>query len=372
MKKIIGFALLLSLGACAEKQQNGKKLVVDGTVKNTAAATIYLEENTPNGRPTILDSAQLSKDGTFELQTRAKEENLFQLRLQGKLAPFAFFINDAEKIKVAADLKDSAQPYTVSNSPASKALLSFDQTMYEKGMQLFSEGSRMDSLRKAGTPDSLLGAAYARVAQTANELKAYTQDFIAKSNSPVLALYALSSYQNTAGNLGLQGFSKMEMRELVNNAAAKFPNHTALQNVKKSMPSSQAKDFTQPDVNGNPVSLSQFRGKYVLVDFWASWCQPCRMDNPNVVKAYNEFKDKNFTILGVSLDQNKEAWQKAIQQDGLAWTQVSDLKFWSNEAAALYGVEAIPYNVLVDPEGNIIAENLHGDEIMQTLRKVVK
>jgi thiol-disulfide isomerase/thioredoxin len=110
----------------------------------------------------------------------------------------------------------------------------------------------------------------------------------------------------------------------------------------------------------------------VLVDFWASWCQPCRIDNPNVVKAYNEFKDKNFTILGVSLDQNKDAWLKAIQKDGLTWTHVSDLKFWDNAAAVLYGVQSIPYNVLVDPNGNIVAENLHGEEISNTLRKVLK
>ncbi|HEU4902282.1 MAG TPA: TlpA disulfide reductase family protein, partial [Flavisolibacter sp.] len=130
--------------------------------------------------------------------------------------------------------------------------------------------------------------------------------------------------------------------------------------------------FTQLTPSGQSVSLADYRGKYVLVDFWASWCQPCRQDNPNVVKAFHAFKDKNFTILGVSLDQNKDAWQKAIQQDGLAWTQVSDLKFWDNAAAVLYGVQGIPYNVLVDPNGNIIAENLHGEEIIQTLQKVIK
>lgn len=372
MKKIIALALVAGIASCKGQQQGGQKLEVDGVVKNTTAQTIYLEENAPSGRPTIIDSAKLKSDGSFEMSTTSKEESLYQLRLQGKMVPFAFFINDEEKIRIKADLKNTAQPYTVENSPASEALLSFDKTSYEKGMQLFTEGSKVDSLQKAGAPDSLVSSAYVKVQQTASELKDYTQDFIARSKSPILTLYALSSYQNTASNLGIKGFSKMELKDLVENTASKFPNHTALQNVKKSLPSAQAKDFTQPDVNGNPVSLSQFRGKYVLVDFWASWCQPCRMDNPNVVKAYNEFKDKNFTILGVSLDQNKEAWQKAIQQDGLVWTQVSDLKFWNNEAAALYGVEAIPYNVLVDPNGNIVAENLHGEEIVQTLRKVIQ
>ena len=125
----------------------------------------------------------------------------------------------------------------------------------------------------------------------------------------------------------------------------------------------EALDFTQNDVNGNPVSLSSLRGKYVLIDFWASWCKPCRMENPNVVKAYQKFSNKNFTILGVSLDQEKELWIKAIEKDKLTWTQVSDLQFWNNAVAVMYHVQGIPQNFLVDPNGKIIARNLRGEEL---------
>ncbi|TDX00954.1 TlpA disulfide reductase family protein [Dinghuibacter silviterrae] len=131
-------------------------------------------------------------------------------------------------------------------------------------------------------------------------------------------------------------------------------------------------DFTQNDVNGNPVTLSSFRGKFVLVDFWASWCGPCRMENPNVVRAYQEFKGKNFTILSVSLDQAKEAWVKAITDDGLTWTQVSDLKYWNNAAAQLYNISSIPQNMLVDPKGRIIARNLRGEELEVKLKEVLQ
>jgi peroxiredoxin len=134
-----------------------------------------------------------------------------------------------------------------------------------------------------------------------------------------------------------------------------------------------APDFTQADVNGVPVKLSSFRGKYVLIDFWASWCGPCREENPNVVRVFNKYKEKNFTVLGVSLDKQsgRADWLAAIKSDGLNWTQVSDLKFWNNAAAALYYVSSIPANFLIDPNGKIIAKDLRGDDLDAKLKEVL-
>jgi len=132
-----------------------------------------------------------------------------------------------------------------------------------------------------------------------------------------------------------------------------------------------APDFTMNDAEGNPVALSSFKGKYLLIDFWASWCGPCRRENPHVVELYAEFKDKGFDILGVSLDQKKDAWLKAIEDDKLTWNHVSDLKGWGNEAAKLYAVSGIPHTVLLDKEGKIIAKNLRGDDLRNKVAELL-
>jgi peroxiredoxin len=131
-------------------------------------------------------------------------------------------------------------------------------------------------------------------------------------------------------------------------------------------------DFSQSDTAGNPVNISAYRGKYVLIDFWASWCRPCRQENPNVVAAFDKFKNKNFTIVGISLDQNKKAWVDAIKMDGLNWSQLSDLKGWSNQVAAIFKITSIPQNLLLDPEGRIIAKNLRGGALHGRLSSLLK
>ena len=133
---------------------------------------------------------------------------------------------------------------------------------------------------------------------------------------------------------------------------------------------SEAPNFTQESIEGKQIELADYKGKYVLVDFWASWCGPCRKENPNIVKAYNKYHNSGFEVLGISLDDDRTNWQRAIDKDKLTWTHVSDLKGWRNEVAMLYGVNSIPHSILVDPDGIIMGNNLIGEELQEKLEEI--
>jgi len=203
--------------------------------------------------------------------------------------------------------------------------------------------------------------------------KAALKVFILSNPDSYLSLLALYS-------VGGPSPDPTEIDPLFNSLSDALKNTETAKVLKKSLDvlrntaiGVMAPDFSQNDVNGAPVTLSSFRGKYVLLDFWASWCGPCRQENPNVVKAYTKYKDKNFTILSVSLDKpdGKASWLAAIQNDGLSWTQVSDLKFWNNQVATLYSISSIPANFLIDPTGKIIAKDLRGDDLENKLEEVL-
>ena len=191
-------------------------------------------------------------------------------------------------------------------------------------------------------------------------------------NSPI-ALYAVNQYAGWDINAEEVGPLFAALPAATQQSASGKNLNDRLEIARKTAIGNYAMEFTQNDTLGTPVSLSSFKGKYLLVDFWASWCGPCRRENPNVVKAFQQFKNKNFHILSVSLDQPgaKEKWMDAIHKDNLTWSHVSDLKYWENDVAKQYGIRAIPQNFLLDPTGKIVAKNLNGEDLQKKLASLI-
>lgn len=379
MKKITLFVLsaVLFMVACKQKKYGG--FTISGTIKNATNTKIFLQE-LPFGedQPIVLDSATLEKTGNFSLKGVAKEEGLYQLVLEN--GPDVLVVNDNEFIQVALDL-NHYRDYTITGSPASESLHHLFENYRKQDSLLYATFQQIDTLQKQVGNDSLLSIAKIKRDTQIKEMNEVVRNFIKESKSPASRYYALGMASRT--------IEPNELKLLVNESANAFKEHSGLlklkelvnttQPVSQSAPqpyallNKQAPEITLMDAKNIPFSLSSLKGKYVLVDFWASWCAPCRGENPNVVMAYEQFKNKNFTILGVSMDDNKEAWLEAVKKDKLSWKHVSILADWnSHPITQTYQFSAIPFNVLVDPQGIVIASNLRGEELQQKLASLLK
>jgi peroxiredoxin len=373
-KTILVFAGALTLlsacnkkGTTADSSGNGYK--ISGKFKNaTEGSKVYLDE-LGEQQFVARDTAEIKKDGSFELTGTVPETGIYKLALDPKNA--ILFVLDNKKIEFEADAKNVSETYTVKGSKDSELLKELNGLMMTSQKQMEGLKQRYMNASTTSQQDSIkaIEAAANRV-QLGSEKR--FKNFIRQNPTSIMSVYSTLTLINPEDQYAFaDSMLTIFKKTQPNGKFTKALNDrlTALGSATIGRP---APDINLETPDGKTMALSSLKGKYVLIDFWASWCGPCRRENPNVVKMYDKYKGKGFEIFGVSLDQSKDKWVKAIADDQLTWPHVSDLKGWGSSAAKLYNITSIPHTVLVDKDGKIIAKNLRGAALEAKLEEVLK
>lgn len=354
--------ILLLLLACADNTG----FTLEGQLSNTGSVrTAVLYDGDRK-----LDSVFLNERGEFRFRRTATHPRL--LTLAAGENRYHLVLQPGDQVVLRADLAQESDDYEVSGSPLSVKIKQVAATLAEK-QRFEAELEEAFAAEASGLDDkALMALRQEYIAKYRAGIQGYTDKIIlfAQQHDDLAGFYAMNTLDRESAEVELIAYADRIAGRWDDNAQVRqFLAEMA--QLKRLAVGQPAPDFSSLTPDNKPVKLSDFKGKYTLVDFWASWCVPCRQENPNIVKQYQAYKDKGFTVLGVSLDGNPGAWMRAIKDDGLEWTQVSDLQQWGSEVVGLYRIQAIPASYLLDPEGIIIAKNLRGDELGSFLKKTL-
>jgi thiol-disulfide isomerase/thioredoxin len=370
-KTIIALAAAVMLGSCGESREGTFEL--KGKLSEANGETIYLEKLV-NPQPILVDSTSLDEEGNFEFKNYTPKIGFY--RIKTTQDNFAMLVLDSsDKISITGSVKDLGSTVKVQGSPETNLFQEFTEMRKANRFQEDSLKVTFQTVMGTLKMDSLKMDSLSKIFQPVYE--AITEKYFRSVADKIKK--NPDKYASLPWVQGMPPERYADVYEALDKGLSKkYPHdksvrtmHDMIEKILSVAVGKEAPEIKLPTPEGKELSLSSFRGKLVLIDFWASWCGPCRKEMPNVVKVYKKYHDKGFEIYGVSLDQEMNRWVEAIKTDGITWPQVSDLKYWNSEVVRTYGFDGIPFTVLVDKDGKILAKGLRGVELEKAIENAL-